>query len=444
MTGIELTELSATEAAAAIAAGTLRAVDLTEACLTRIEATEPTVQAWAFLDPEHALRQAEALDTARAAGRPLGPLHGLPVGIKDVFDTADMPTEYGTPLHRGRQPDSDAAVVARLRQAGAVIMGKTVCTELAVYAPGKTRNPHDPERTPGGSSSGSAAAVAARMVPLAVGTQTNGSMIRPASYCGVVGFKPTFGLISRRGVLAQSPPLDQVGVFARSVADAALLADALVGFDPSDLATRPVPPPRMTTLAGDAPPVTPRLGFAPTPVWEQADETTRGAFAELVGALGDDVEEVRLAAPFDQVTGWHRTLMEADLAKNYAHDFERGRKVLSETLRVMLERGNEVRAVDYNRALEWIPRLNALLGEAFAWADALITPATMGTAPRGLDSTGSPVFCTLWTYLGVPAISLPLFEDDEGMPFAVQMVGARGDDARLLRTANWLMQRVAS
>ncbi|HET6468435.1 MAG TPA: amidase, partial [Geminicoccaceae bacterium] len=219
--------------------GRLASEELTRACLARIEAREPEVQAWAFLDPAHALAQARERDAAKRAGRPLGPLHGLPVGVKDIFDTADMPTENGTVLLAGRRPTRDAAVVERLRAAGAVVMGKTVTTELAVYAPGKTRNPRHPEHTPGGSSSGSAAAVADHMVPLAIGSQTNGSVIRPAAFCGVLGFKPSAGLISRHGVLAQSPMLDHVGTFANHLADLALLTEPLIGFDARDQGTRP-------------------------------------------------------------------------------------------------------------------------------------------------------------------------------------------------------------
>ena len=227
-------DLSATEAARLIAEGTITSRDVTAACLARIAERDPEVRAWSFIDPDYAMEQASAADAWRQEGRPPGRLHGVPVGVKDIFDTRDMPTEYGTPLAAGRRPSEDAAAVAKLRHAGAVIMGKTVTTELAVYSPNETRNPHDTGHTPGGSSSGSAAAVAAGMVPLALGSQTNGSVVRPASYCGVVGYKPSFGLISRRGVLAQSPPLDQIGVFARDVEDAALITDCLTGFDPGD------------------------------------------------------------------------------------------------------------------------------------------------------------------------------------------------------------------
>ena len=239
MDASKLNWLSAADAARAIRDGALSAEELVEACLARIAEADPAIEAWTYLDPEHARTQARARDADRREGRAIGPLHGLPIGIKDIFDTADMPTEDGTVLHAGRTPAHDAAAVAMLRAAGAVILGKTVTTECATYTPGKTRNPHNPEHTPGGSSSGSAAAVAAGMVPLALGSQTNGSVIRPAAFCGVYGFKPTHGLIPRSGVLKLSRTLDHVGVFARSIEDVALICEALVGYDPADPDTRP-------------------------------------------------------------------------------------------------------------------------------------------------------------------------------------------------------------
>jgi Asp-tRNA(Asn)/Glu-tRNA(Gln) amidotransferase A subunit family amidase len=434
--------LTATAAARALRAGEITCVDLVQACLERIDATEDEVRAWTFLDRDYALAQAKAVDGAARVGRPRGPLHGLPVGVKDIIDTRDMPTENGTVLHSGRRPTADATVVSLLRQAGAVILGKTVTTELAVYAPGKTRNPHNLEHTPGGSSSGSAAAVAAGMVPLSVGTQTNGSVIRPASFCGVYGYKPTAGLVSRHGVLSQSPPLDQIGFFARSIEDLALVAEPLMAFDERDPAMHPMARAELTRTAGEEPPLTPHIGFARTPVWDQAEASTQEAFAELVEALGDDVEEIAMAEPFDKVVDWHRVIMEADLAKSFAEEYARGADRLSAILREMIERGQHYLAVDYNRAVDWIRIVNAVLDEAFRWNDALLTPATIGPAPASLDSTGSPIFCTLWTYLGVPTVTLPLFHAENGMPFGAQLVGRRGDDARLLRTARWLVERV--
>ncbi|MBP2674856.1 MAG: amidase, partial [Deltaproteobacteria bacterium] len=418
--------MSAAEAAEAIRAGRLTSEALVGACLDRIAAQEERVGAWAFLDPGLALEQARGADRALREGRPPGPLHGIPVGIKDVFDTKDMPTEYGTVLHAGRRPPEDAAAVAQLREAGAIILGKTVTTELAVYSPGKTRNPHDPERTPGGSSSGSAAAVAAFMVPLAIGTQTNGSVIRPASFCGVCGYKPGFGLISRHGVLRQSPPLDQVGVFARTVGDAALLAEALMSFDSRDPAMRPGARPALAGRpAGDAPAPL-RLAFVKTPVWDRADADTREAFAGLVRRLGEHVEEVALPGMFDDAVAVHRTIMEADLAASYAGEYARGRELLSPVLREMIERGQRVEAAEYDRALARVPALARALDEVSGRFDAIVTPAVPGEAPVGLESTGSPIFCTIWTLCGAPAITLPLLKGSHGMPIGVQLVGAAG------------------
>jgi len=435
--------LCAGDAARAIREGTASSEELVRACLDQIAREEPRVQAWQFLDEAHALAQARAADEWRRAGKPLGALHGVPVGLKDIIDTADMPTEDGTVLHAGRTPVHDAAVVRMLRATGAVILGKTVTTELATYAPGKTRNPHAPEHTPGGSSSGSAAAVAAGMVPLAIGTQTNGSVIRPAAYCGAYGFKPTYGLVPRTGVLKQSPPLDQVGVFARSVEDLALGAETIVGWDEDDPATRPRARPPLQRVAAEAPPFPPRLAFVRTPMWDAAEEETRAAFAELVEHLGERVAEFTLPDSARAAWEWHRTVMEADLAASFEKEYDEGRDRLSESLRGQIERGRAVTAVDYLKAVARIPILNDGFAELFDRFDAILTPATTGTAPRGLASTGSPVFCTLWTLCGMPAVALPLMQGGNGLPLGVQLVGQRGDDARLLRTARWLAGAVA-
>jgi len=444
MDSSQLNWLSACDAARAIADGAVSSEQLVEACLGRVREAEPQVQAWAFLDEEHALAQACARDQERKEGGPCGPLHGVPVGLKDIIDTADMPTEDGTVLHAGRTPAHDAAVVRLLRAAGAVILGKTVTTELATYAPGKTRNPRDPERTPGGSSSGSAAAVAAGMVPLAIGTQTNGSVIRPAAYCGVYGFKPTYGLIPRTGILKQSPPLDQVGLFARSIEDLALGAESIIGWDEEDTSTHPRARPPLARVAAEAPPVTPRLAFVRTPAWEAAEAETREAFDELCEHLGDRVADIELPERAREALEWHRTIMEADLAASFEREYDIGRERLSESLRGQIERGRAVTALAYLKALARVPILNDGFGAVFDRFDAILTPATTGTAPRGLGATGSPVFCTLWTLCGMPAVALPLMQGTDGLPLGVQLVGARGDDARLLRTARWLVERTAA
>jgi Asp-tRNA(Asn)/Glu-tRNA(Gln) amidotransferase A subunit family amidase len=435
--------LCATDAARAIRDGMLSSEDLVKACLARIRELEPEVEAWQFLDPEHALSQARARDLERREGRALGPLHGVPLGIKDIIDTADMPTEDGTVLHAGRSPDRDAAVVAMLRSAGAVILGKTVTTECAYFHPGKTRNPHNPEHTPGGSSSGSAAAVAAAMVPLALGSQTNGSVIRPAAFCGVYGFKPTHGLIPRGGMLRLSRSLDQVGLFARSLEDLALLAEQVVGYDERDPDTRPRARIPFCEIAQQEPPLPPLLAFVKTPLWERAGGDTKEAFAELVDALGERVIEIELPESARAALEWHAAIMEAEMAASLDLEWERGRERLSEPLRNLLARGREVRALDYQRALARIPLLNEAFSEIFERCDAILTPAAPGTAPKGLASTGDPAFCTLWTLCGMPALSLPLMQGANGLPLGVQLVGARDLDARLLRTGRWLALQCA-
>ncbi|MDP1869621.1 MAG: amidase [Bradyrhizobium sp.] len=439
---MSLNALGLAEAAAGIRDGRLSSAELVGDCLKRIDAADPDVEAWAFLDRDHAMWQAETADDHRKQGKPTGPLHGVPVGIKDIFDTSDMPTEFGSKLWAGRTPRRDAAAVARLRAAGAVILGKTVTTEYAYFNPGKTRNPHHRDHTPGGSSSGSAAAVAALMVPGAIGSQTNGSVIRPAAFCGVVGFKPTHGLIPRSGALLLSRALDHVGVFARSVGDAALLAQILAGYDEEDPDTRPLACPPFVDMAASEPPLPPRFAFVRTPAWTHAEKITTEAFAELVQSLGDRVSEVEIGASFDRAIDMHRTVMEVEMAHNLHRDFERGGESLSKVLRGLIERGQKVTAVDYMRALAGNTPLNAALDGVFDEYDAILTPAAPGPAPRGLDSTGNPAFCSLWTYLGTPAVSLPLLQSETGLPIGVQLVGRRGNDARLLRTANWLVQTI--
>ena len=440
----QLSWLGAAAAARAIAEGSMSAEEYVAACLARVREAEPQVQAWHYLDPEHALAQARRRDEDRRAGRATGPLHGVPIGIKDIIDTGDMPTEDGTVLHAGRTPARDAAVVAMLRAAGAVIMGKTVTTECAYYHPGKTRNPHNPEHTPGGSSSGSAAAVAAGMVPLALGSQTNGSTIRPASFCGVYGFKPTHGLIPRSGMLRLSRALDHVGLFARSIEDLALLAESLVGHDEGDPDTRPRAPIPFTRIAAEEPPLEPTLGFVKTPLWDRVDEEAKEALAELVEALAGRVVALELPESARAAWEWHPPIMAAEMAPTLDAEYERGRDRLSEKLRSLLAQGREVRALDYQRALARVPLLNEGFADIFERCDAIVTPAAPGAAPRGLDATGDPAFCTLWTYCGMPAVSLPLLQAANGLPIGVQLVGPRDGDARLLRTARWLVGRIAA
>jgi Asp-tRNA(Asn)/Glu-tRNA(Gln) amidotransferase A subunit family amidase len=436
-----VTEAIFPTAAAALAAlreGQVSSREVIQACLDRIREYDENVEAWAYLDPELALEQADRADEFRAQGRPLGPLHGLPVGVKDILDTADMPTENGTVLHRGRAPAEDAAVVERLRAAGAIILGKTVSTELAVYSPGKTKNPHDPTRTPGGSSSGSAAAVASFMVPVAVGTQTNGSVIRPAAFCGTYGYKPSHGLVSRHRVLKQSRTLDTIGCMGRTLEDTALLADVMIGYDTRDPDSRPRAHPQISRILVEEPPVNPKLVFIRTPVWDRAEESTKDALRELCEHIGE-IGMMELPPVFDGALDDHRRIMEADLAVSFAKEYSDGKDQLSDVLREMIERGQQVLAVDYNAALARIADYQAEIQEIIYEFDAILTPAVAGEAPVGLDTTGSPAFCTIWTLAGVPALSLPILQGPNGMPLGVQLVSAKGDDGRLFRTARWLL-----
>lgn len=425
-----------------LAGGALRAAELVEACIARITAREPEVQAWAWFDPDFARARARDLDTWRQSGRAIGPLHGLPVGLKDIIDTARIPTENGCNTDAGRVPKRDAAIVARLKAAGAVIMGKTVTTELAYLQAGKTRNPLNSAHSPGGSSSGSAAAVADGMVPLAIGTQTGGSVIRPASYCGITGFKPSFGAIPRTGILMQSPSLDTVGVFARDATGAALLAEALFGFDAGDSATRPEPVPNLLHVARSAPPLKPVFAFVRPPGWDSADPQLHAAFAELVAALGEQVFEAPLPNAFDQAAEVRERINFAEMARYY-YRYARNPETLGQRTREALTRGNTILARDYLAALDWADVLYAGLSEILERCDAILCPAATGPAPEGLDFTGSAIFNGLWTLTGMPAVTVPAFSAEDGLPMGVQMVAARGNDARLLRTANWFQQWLA-
>jgi Asp-tRNA(Asn)/Glu-tRNA(Gln) amidotransferase A subunit family amidase len=313
-----------------------------------------------------------------------------------------------------------------------------VTTEFAYYHPGPTRNPHDHARTPGGSSSGSAAAVAARMVPLALGTQTNGSVIRPAAFCGVFAVKPSHGLVSRAGVLPLSRTLDHVGAFARSLPDLALILDVIAGHDPADPDTKPFAAPDFRAVQSQKRPLPPRFAFVRTPVWDKADAETKMAFEELVTALGSSVAAVDLSPSLAEAWETHRTIMATEMAHNLAPFVARGEP--SEVMRKLLSHGRSVGAVDYLGALAKAPRYAASLADIFDKYDAVLTPAAPGVAPKGLSATGDPVFCTVWTLTGLPALSLPLLAGEGALPLGVQLVGASGHDGRLLRTASALIE----
>lgn len=443
MKKMALTEVTAVELRDRLASGALSAEALVRLYLEQIAVREPEVQAWAWLDAEYVLGEARRLDERRLTGAPLGPLHGLPVAVKDVIDTARIPTTNGCALDAARVPEEDALLISKLKAAGALVMGKTVTAELAYLQPGKTRNPVNAENTPGGSSSGSAAAVSAGMVPLAIGTQTGGSVIRPASFCGVVGFKPTFGSIPRTGVLRQSPSLDTVGVFARTPEDAAMLAEVLYGHDANDSATATAPFPRLLETAGSEVPVKPVFAFVKTPYWDQADSDMQQAIEELVDFLGEQCFEAPLGGMFNDAAASRERINLAEMSKNFHHYENRGAEQLSDKMRAALQAGRQIPARDYLSALDMPSVLNAGLEEVFERCDVILTPAATGAAPSGLSSTGSAIFNGLWTMCGNPCITLPVFDNSQGLPMGVQLVGRRQQDGRLLRTARWLAAQIA-
>ena len=421
-----LSTADATEAARLIARGEASSEEVVGACLERIAERDATVRAWAHLDPEAALAQARAADASDRRS----PLHGVPVGVKDIIDTRDLPTEFGSPIHSGRRPAADAACVARLREAGAVILGKTRTTEFAYFHPAETRNPLDPSRTPGGSSSGSAAAVADGMVPLALGSQTAGSTIRPASFCGVLGLKPTHGLIDLTGVNRLSARLDTLGLFARSMDDIELLLGSLTGH---------------RRAAGSAAPP-PRIAFARTARWELVEPDARAALEAAALALADAgarVDELELPAELEALVDAQQTIMAVEVAANLAGEYDSHGDRISAELSELIEQGRATGDGDYEAALAAAERGAKRLPAVFEAHDILLTPAARGQAPRGLDATGDPVFCRAWTLLGTPAISVPGPLGADGLPIGVQLVAPPRHDAELLAAARWVWQALA-
>ncbi len=415
--------MTASEASQQIGAGALTSEALVAACLHRIKERDPVVGAWEYIDPDAAIRQARARDAEARRG----PLHGIPVAIKDYIDTVDMPTGYGSPIYEGHRPGADAACVALLREAGAVILGKTVTTEFAAVTPGKTANPRNPAHTPGGSSSGSAAAVADFQVPLALGTQTVGSTIRPAAYCGAVGFKPTYHAFSLAGVKAQAEAMDTLGLMARSVDDILLLSDAVMGARPAfDV-------PQSTK--------TPRLAFCRSPHWPDAHPRTVEVMAEaisIIEAAGGTVGELDLPSSFDAALDAQWTILCFEFARVLSYERTMKRDLLSDRLQDLLDRGMATSVADYRAALELVRGCRQEIAALIEGFDAILTPAAGGPAPEGLTGRSDMLFQRLWTILHLPAVTLPGFTDTTGLPVGVQLVGAHGGDGGLLAVARWL------
>ena len=431
--------LSATEAAEKIRDGWLSSVELVTSCLDRIEQTDGQLKAWAHLDKEYALKQARELDDIRMRGRPMGSLHGIPVGLKDIIDTREFPTERGTEIFKNRQPDSDATLVNRLLEEGAVILGKTVTTELAFMHPANTANPHNPVHSPGGSSSGSAAAVAGFHAPLAIGTQTNGSVIRPASFCGTYGFKPSRGVVSRNGVLQTSISLDQVGVFGRTLEDVALLSDAIASYDPLDEKSFPRHRPHMLEGAHKKIDVEPDIAWFDLPFSDRLSQDSKDGFDELLSALGERVTRIEAPENFTGLVETQRIIHEYEICLHQADVFDTQWDKISDTLKPAIERGRKISADEYKHALDVMGQTESFLAEFFMDYDAIVTPSSTGEAPLITEGTGDPIFCTLWTLAGLPSINLPLMVGSNGLPIGVQLVGGYEEDDRLLRTASWLL-----
>jgi len=425
VTNRALHELTAVELVRRLARRELAVVVLVRGLLERIDEREPSVQAWTCIRREALLESAIEMDR----GATCGPLHGLPVGVKDVFDTHDLPTEYGSPIYAGHQPKVDAAVVAQTRSAGGLIFGKAVTTEFATFPPGKTRNPHNPDHTPGGSSSGSAAAVADGMVPVAFGTQTVGSTIRPASFCGTVGYKPTYALLPTVGIKAISYCLDTVGLFAKTVADLGLFTGALTG----------------KPLAVPDTPAAPRVGLCLTPQWPYAQPEVQELFARLGGEMsraGASVEEFALPSPYEKVHDAQATIWDFEVARCLTGEYALHRDKIREPLLGQIERGRQIAWADYDSAMaiarEGRSRFDATMGDF----DVLVVPSSQGEAPKG-HATGLPWFNRNWSLLHTPAVHVPYGRGPNNLPIGFQVVGRIGDDARTLACAHWLQVNVA-
>jgi Asp-tRNA(Asn)/Glu-tRNA(Gln) amidotransferase A subunit family amidase len=423
-----LYQLDAWQAAEGLVRRDIRAVELVRSCLERIELREPELHAFVQLNPDAALAYAQTLD----AGPVRGLLHGLPLGVKDLLDTVDFPTAYGTPLYAGHQPLADAAAVALCRGAGAVLLGKTVSTELANMHPSATRNPHQLAHTPGGSSSGSAAAVADGMLPLALGTQTAGSLIRPAAFCGIVGYKPSHNRVSRAGVKSLSETLDTVGGFGRSVRDAALLGAVLTSDD------RLADPRHFEAAAVTAP----RIGLCTTPDWHLADEDTQTTWAQAEEALKGFTVAASLPADFADLVSLQKAVQAFETARSLRPEHRQHAQQLSAPLRALLEEGLRISGQSHAEHLQTIARLRYAVDAHFNDWDVLLAPSTIGEAPLGLETTGDPLFCRGWTVLGLPCVHLPFAQGRLGLPVGLQLVGRFGQDHQLLAIAHWVHQRL--
>ena len=425
-----------------IKSGEVTSKELCEVYINRIEKFEKKVCAWAFFDKKKLLEKAEEADTYRSSGKPLGPLHGIPVALKDIIGTYDMPTECGTKLRKGKSLSQDSEVSNLIKNSGAILMGKTVTTELAYFDPGKTKNPHDYTRTPGGSSSGSAAAVASYMTPLAVGTQTNGSVIRPASYCGVVGYKPSFGLISRTGILKQSSFLDQVGVFSRTVEDAAYFSKVLIKKDLYDCDTVHYSADNMMDELNKELEFEPKFIFYKTESWKKISKKNQEIFNYFIKSFKKNIEVFDEPSYFKDISKYHKIIHETDMARSFSDYYRLSKKSLGKNLVKAIERGKKYSAYEYGEAIDFRSRAYESYKEVFDDYYGIITPSALGVADKGLASTGSPELSTIWTYMGLPTLNLPVLTGENNLPLGLQIIGNKFDDLRFLKYAKWLEQEL--
>ena len=435
---IDIFSLKAEELALKIKDSQLTSVEICEKYIERINKFEKDVKAWAHFDKKLLIEKAVEADEYRRSGKPLGPLHGVPVAVKDIVGTLDMPTECGTVIRKGKSYSQNAEIVDLLLAAGAIVMGKTATAELAYLGPPKTTNPHDHSRTPGGSSSGSAAAVASFMAPLSIGSQTGGSIIRPASYCGVVGYKPTYGLISRNGVLKTSEKLDHIGVFGRSVEDVALLSKVLIKKDNFDSATVHYSAENMLAETKKGPLFEPKFIFYKTDYWKNIEKKSREAFEYFIKSFKKNIEVFDNPSYFKDIHKYHQIMYETDLANNFGLYYKKYKKKLSKPMQDAIVKGNKHSAKEYAEALDFMKRSYESYEEVFEDYHGVLSPASPGVAPKSLKSTGSAEFNKVWSYLGTPCISLPLLQGEANMPLGVQLTGAKYDDHRFLGIANWL------
>ena len=419
----------------------LTSVEICQSYIERINKFEKDIKAWAHFDKKLLLEKAEEADNYRKSGKPPGSLHGIPVALKDIIGTYDMPTECGTVLRKGKTQSQNAEIVDLLKSAGAIIMGKTATSELAFLGPPATRNPHDYTRTPGGSSSGSAAVIAAHMAPLSIGSQTGGSVIRPASYCGVVGYKPSYGLISRNGVLRTSYSLDHIGVFGKTVEDVALLAKVLIQKDSHDSASVHYSTEDMLEICKKGPLFEPKFIFYKTDSWKKIDKKSRESFEFFIKKFKKNIEVFDTPSYFKDIHKYHQIIHETDLANNFQDYYKKSKNKLSKEMQAAISRGMKYSAKEYAEAIDFMKRSYESYNEVFEDYHGVLSPCSTGVADKGLKSTGSADFNKVWSYLHTPAISLPLLQGENNLPLGVQLIGEKYDDLRFLGVARWLEQK---